>query len=149
MSTMQDTAFDIETWRDATIAQILDGDIEGPGGYARIAHAMHDIRIRDVICYHAVNGNSRYIKSIALLSAAEVPVKERADAYAIAAICNAIDGREGMAREFSQLAFKSNNDHSLSRLLIMTWLVGRNRLTDAVPEIFRKLSLDQCRNGNN
>lgn len=149
MSTMQDTAFDIETWRDATIAQILDGDIEGPGGYARIAHALHDIRIRDVICYHAVNGNSRHVKSVALLAAGEVPVKERADAYAIAAICNAIDGREAMARYFSQLAFKSNKEHSLSRLLLMAWLVGRNRLTDAVPQVFGELSLDQCRNGNN
>lgn len=149
MSTMQDTAFDIETWRDATIEQILDGDIEGPGGYARIAHALHDIRIRDVICYHAVNGNSRHIKNIALLAADSVPSKERADAYAIAAICTATDGREKMARHYAKLAFEADIDHSLSRLLIMAWLVGRDRLADVVPQVFGELSLDQCRNGNN
>lgn len=148
MELMQDTAFDIETWRDDTIAQILEGDIESPDGYARIAHALHDIRIRDVICYHAVNGNSRHIKEIALLAAAEVPAKERADAYAIAAICNAVNGREAIARSFSRLAFAADKEHNLSRLLVMAWLVGRNRLTDAVPEVFGELSLDQCRNGN-
>lgn len=147
MTAVHDVAFDIETWRDATIQQILDGDIERDGGYARIAHALHDLRIRDVIVWHAVNGNAEFIKNIAVLAASAVPTAERADAYAVAAICCARMGVESLASGYADLAFDADNDNRLAILLIITKRYMNKSLIDAVEEVFAGLRVEECRNG--
>lgn len=155
-TTAQDTAFDVDAWRDSVIKQLTEGDTEvgdNEEDLARLAHALHDFRIRDTICHDVVtregddSGLSETLQFLALRTAMSVPLKERADAYVVVAICWATIGSEDQARKYARLALESDTKNNMARLMVISYLLAGNDLTAVVPEAFSELTADECRKG--
>lgn len=138
-------AIDIETWRSAVIQQILDGCIEDQEDWARVGMALQDVRVRDVIAWHSVNGYASEMYRIAMTAASNLPERERANALCIGAICSAVLGNDQLAMACANFALMADSGNNLARLLV---IAGRQfNLTTVVDEVFGVLRLEECRHG--
>lgn len=147
MTAVHDVAFDIEQWRDATIQQVLDGAVEGDEEWARIGMALQDIRVRDVIAWHAVNGYAAEMYRISMTAASIMPERQRASALCIGSICSAVLGNEQLAVACANFAAIADPDYNLARLLLISRMAPGSSIMEAVSGVFGGLTLDQCRHG--
>lgn len=145
MTAVHDVAFDIEAWRDATIQQILDGAIETEEEWARIGMALQDIRVRDVIAWHSVNGYAEDMYRISMTAASFLPERQRASALCIGSICSAKLGNENLAVACANFAAIADPDYSLARLLLISRMAVGSSITEAVTIVFGGLTLAECR----
>lgn len=144
MTAVHEVAFDIEQWRDATIQQILDGSIKGDEEWARIGMALQDIRVRDVIAWHAVNGYAAEMYRISMTAACVLPERQRSSALCIGSICSAVLGNEELAVACANFALIADEDYSLALLLLANRRAG-NSITESVAAVFGGLTLAECR----